>query len=367
MKIRINKSDLLKSLTTVVNINSKKNFDNFPNNFLCKTTKDSIIIKCSNSETSFKKEIQTKIINEGSFFTNSQKIYEVIKEFYDEELEIEVLKNNWILIKTKFSNVKIPNYDKNNIINIEFNNSPKVTSLLSKDFYKALKKTIDFVSVDPMRISLNGINIKFKDDKIYFISSDSYRASEFIINNKFEKNENILIPSSCFNELLNYLENEDATLEICSDENFLQIMGNKSTFKTKQQKLDYPNLDNIFKFVKVEKVLKIKIVELLREIRILKLIVDNFSNTMKFILSEDKLQIKSESMQTGQSDHFLECEFKGKLNIGLNINHTIKALQNMESAEFVEFHFKDSDKAITIKNNLEDNYQIVMMPMRISW
>ena len=91
------------------------------------------------------------------------------------------------------------------------------------------------------------------------------------------------------------------------------------------------------------------------------MIVDDFSNTMKFILSKNKLKIESEKMQTGES--IFE---KDSFEISLNINYMIRALLETSTKE-LEIHFKGEDKFITIKDCDEKDYQIVMMPMRTSW
>ena len=70
-----------------------------------------------------------------------------------------------------------------------------------------------------------------------------------------------------------------------------------------------------------------------------------------------------------KSTHELECDFNSNnFEIGLNINFTLKALQIMEGeTEKVEFYFKSQDKPLIIKKPDNNNYKVVMMPMRISW
>ena len=92
-------------------------------------------------------------------------------------------------------------------------------------------------------------------------------------------------------------------------------------------------MNNIFKFEEGGYILKIAFLKkFLKEIKILRVIVDDFSNTMKFILSKNKLKIESEKMQTGESKHEIDCIFeKDSFEISLNINYMIRALQNMET------------------------------------
>ena len=206
---------------------------------------------------------------------------------------------------------------------------------------------------------------------IRFISSDSYRACEFFLKTKeIKENKKAIVPSSCFSAILKYLENEkEEDLDVYIDNTFLQLKTKDSFFKTKLLNEEYPDMNNIFKFEEGGYILKIDLKKFLKEIKILRVIVDDFSNTMKFILSKNKLKIESEKMQTGESKHEIDCIFeKDSFEISLNINYMIRALQNMEtSTKELEIHFKGEDKFITIKDCDEKDYQIVMMPMRTSW
>ena len=372
MEFKINRNSFLKTMQAVIIITGKEVNNQFHSQFKIESSlkEGKINIICTNNESDFRKELKVDVIKEGSFCTNAQKIFELVKELYDDEIIFKVLDNQWLLLKNNKSSIKIPSYDKSKFPNIDLSFKENTFSLAAIELNEAFKKTTDFVSVEPIKINLQGIFIETNKESIRFVSSDSYRACEYFIKEKqIKNNKKIIISSSSFPIIGKYLENEkEEIIDVCIDDVFLQFQTKDSFFQTKLLNEEYPDMDDIFKFKEGDFVLKIGLKEFLKEIKILKVIVDEFSSTMKFVLSKNKLKIESEKMQTGESKHELDCVFeKESFKIGLNINYMIRALQNMETnTKELEIHFKGEDKFITIKDCDEKNYQIVMMPMRTS-
>ncbi len=373
MEFKVNRNSFLKIIQVVITITGKEVNNQFFSQFKIEANlkESKINIICTNNESNFKKEIKANVIKEGSFCTNAQKFFELIRELYDDEILFKVLENQWLLVKNNKSSIKIPSFDKDKFPKLDFSFQENSFSLKATELNEAFKRSIDFVSVEPIKINLQGILIETNKENIRFISSDSYRACEYFLRTKeIKNNKKAIIPSSCFSSILKYLENEkEEIIDIYLDNTFLQLKTKDSFFQTRLLNEEYPDMDNIFKFKKGDYILKIGLKEFLKEIKILRVIVDDFSNTMKFVLSKNKLKIESEKMQTGESKHELDCFFeKESFEIGLNINYMLRALQNMETGtEELEIHFYGEDKFITIKDCDEKDYQIVMMPMRTSW
>ena len=104
------------------------------------------------------------VIKEGSFCTNAQKIFELVKELYDDEIIFKVLDNQWLLLKNNKSSIKIPSYDKSKFPNIDLSFKENTFSLAAIELNEAFKKTTDFVSVEPIKINLQGIFIETNKD-----------------------------------------------------------------------------------------------------------------------------------------------------------------------------------------------------------
>ena len=371
MEFNIKKEIFIKTLKIVLTIiNKKNNYDNI-NNFIIDVDKVSnvIFIYCSNIDVIFQENIKADVKVGGSFCVNVQKIFNIIKEINSEIINFN-LNNNWLFIRGEFNEIKIPTLDKNNFTKLIIKKIEEATEIKSEIFKKCLKKTIDFASKDPIKQNLNGINLHFINKKIFFYSSNSFVACQYIVDDFLQKKEQcFIIPSKNILEIFSFLENEEI-IKLHFNDDFLIIKKENSILQVKllEKNNNYPNLEKFFEEKESKQKVTICLNSLLKEINILKTVLDEFSEVMKFKISDKVLEIESELMQTGQSKHKLECDFKGNsFKIGLNINQILKILYNMEEfCKNIEFFFQE-EKFFLIKGNIKEQYKFVMMPMKINF
>ena len=157
MEFEVNRNSFLKIIQVVIVITGKEINNQFFSQFKIEASlkESKITIICTNNESDFKKEIKVNVIKEGSFCTNAQKFFELIREIYDEKILFKVLENKWLLLKTNKSSIKIPSYDKSKFPKIDFSPQENTFLLKSTELNEAFKKTIDFVSIEPIKINLH--------------------------------------------------------------------------------------------------------------------------------------------------------------------------------------------------------------------
>ena len=371
MKFKINKKSIIEELKIVSIIANKKSKFYNTKNFTIDIQKQEqrIFIYSSNVDVVFQKYIKSEVQEGGNLSIDAQKMFEVVKEISSDEIEFEFKENQWLSIKGGKSKVKIPFLEKEEYDEIKEENLEKITTIKNDIFSKCLKKNIDFVSKDPVKPHLQGINVIFSKKKITFYSSNSYVACRYVTQDERQEKEfKFIIPSRNITEILSYLENELMVVLYFRD-NFFFIKGKDSFLKVKLLEVgtQYPNLEKYFLECNTEKEFDISLNSFLKELRILKIILDEFSSVMKISLNKKKLSIESELMQTGQSKHYLECNYEGNdFSIGLNINQIDKALQNMEEF-FKEIKFSFQNDRFLLLKGKEKDYKIIMMPMKINF
>ena len=237
MEFKINRNSFLKTMQAVIIITGKEVNNQFHSQFKIESSlkEGKINIICTNNESDFRKELKVDVIKEGSFCTNAQKIFELVKELYDDEIIFKVLDNQWLLLKNNKSSIKIPSYDKSKFPNIDLSFKENTFSLAAIELNEAFKKTTDFVSVEPIKINLQGIFIETNKESIRFVSSDSYRACEYFIKEKqIKNNKKIIISSSSFPIIGKYLENEkEEIIDVCIDDVFFAISNKRFFFSNK--------------------------------------------------------------------------------------------------------------------------------------
>ena len=169
MEFKVNRNSFLKIMQAVIIITGKEVNNQFYSQFKIKADleQNKIIIICTNNEINFKKEIKVNVIKEGVFCTNAHKFFELIRELYDDEITFKLLEKEWLFIKSKRANIKIPSYDKSKFPELDFSFKKQSFFLKAEELNKAFKKTMDFVSAEPIKINLQGIFIEtFEENNI---------------------------------------------------------------------------------------------------------------------------------------------------------------------------------------------------------
>ena len=107
MEFKINRNSFLKTMQAVIIITGKEVNNQFHSQFKIESSlkEGKINIICTNNESDFRKEIDALdvIKDYGSFCTNGIqfKIFELVKELYDDEIIFKVLDNQWLLLQKK--------------------------------------------------------------------------------------------------------------------------------------------------------------------------------------------------------------------------------------------------------------------------
>jgi DNA polymerase-3 subunit beta len=98
MKFKIKKNDVINVLSNVQGLTGRKSNLAITVNILISTTDDGITIAVTDLETGFEGLYPAKIKSHGTIVINSRKLYEIVKEFPSNEIEVTEIKNHWIKI-----------------------------------------------------------------------------------------------------------------------------------------------------------------------------------------------------------------------------------------------------------------------------
>jgi DNA polymerase-3 subunit beta len=377
MKIISLQENLKKGISIVSHITSKN--INLPilNNILIKADEGNIDLIATNLEIGIihsvrgkiekpgKITIDAKIINEYINFLPQEKISFIVK---DENVKIEC--SNY-KTKIKGESAKefplLPEIEESNIIN---------TSLV--EFKKALSQVVFAVSKSESRIELSGVLFALSDDKLSMVATDSYRLAEKTIDINIEKNKNldennkIIIPAKTAQEVLRIASNLSDDLDSSEKKVKLYINENQIVFEIDDSKIisrlisgQYPDYKQIIPEKKETEII-VSRQELIRAIKASSIFSKSGINDINISVNSEKKEIiiSSLSSQTGESIINLNGEIKGKNNdITLNFRYLLDGLNNIDS-DNVRVFIVDNNTPCVIKNEKEDSYLYIVMPIK---
>jgi len=197
MKLKIQKQDIVDVLSKVQSIAGRKTNISITTAVHIKTDKNGIKLISTDLETGFEGFYPAVIEKEGSVAINARKLFEIVREFPSDELNINELENNWIEISDK-GNVEYRIVGMNSE---DFPNIPNIEDIVyfeidSAAFKKMTEQTV-FVAggSEEKRAHINGIFLekleKNEEKKIIrLVSTDGSRLTKA----DYECDKNLVLP-----------------------------------------------------------------------------------------------------------------------------------------------------------------------------
>lgn len=367
MRIICSKERLIKALSIAESVISTKIRISILSNVLIEAHGNLLKITSSETRLNFFTTIGAEVLVEGSAAVNCNKLYSIIRKMPEEDIDITVDEDYQFIIRQK-DNKKLEYILKgidsekfppiSSIENVEFFSIPQV------DFYDMVRKTIIAISVSESRRFVSGVFFTKDNNNIRMVGTDGRRLAlvdkEFIISDNYK--DGVIIPPKILNEITK-LVSENGDIQIAFDEQFVYVCVDNYYFISNLLDATFPNYENVipsdldFSFY----VDKSKIKDSLDR---LSQISDKDSHKVVFEITNSSLEITTEDITHGSGKELVDIEYDGEpLKIALNYLYIIDFI-NVVNGEKIIFNFKDSQKTISIKEENNDEYLYIMMPMQ---
>ena len=366
MKITCSKESLLKIIGIAENVISTKSSISILSNILINAKDNKIKITACEAKLNFFGFIGADIQEEGSISVNCNKFYSIAKKLPGEEISIVLDKDNILIIKPKNNNkiqYKLKGIDTEKFPVIKEIEDIEFFSIKQDVFSDMIKKTIFAVSQNENRRFVSGIYFEKHENSLKMVATDGKRLSfikkDITIPDNLDKG--IIIPPKILNE----------TIKLCTDNGDIQLA---LTDKNIYIKIDnFSFISNLLEgnFPPYEKVIpynqnimmKIDRIQLYQSLDRISQISDKESHKINFLISEKSLKITSEDMSIGSGEETIAVESNCKdFNIFLNYLFVTEAL-NVIKNDNVIFEFKDPKNTIVIREENNDDFIYIMMPM----
>ena len=380
MKFTINKTDILDVLSNIQGLTGRKSNLAITETVLIQTTDSGIKIAATDLETGFMGSYPAKVESQGTIAINARKIYEIVKEFPSNEININEIENHWVEI----SNNKV-NY---HIVGMNPDDFPEIPLIEDISFFKikspALKKMIDQtlsigVATDDRRVHINGIyfeKLKNNDqDIIRMVSTDGSRLSlaDYISESAaggFDPPEyfggsesGIIIPKKGLTEVNRFLDPE-GTVQIGNKDNHFIVKKDTETIIIRLLEGEFPKYSEIIdkgdaSIITVDRKMFLNMLK-----RMSILYSDNYKGVV-FSFQKDKLIITATNPDLGESKEDMDIDYKGdKIETAFNPKFFIDTLNIIDDDNIV-LNIIDEQKPCFIEGKEDKQFLSVIMPMRI--
>lgn len=349
------------SIKNIINKNT-----NLPilNSILIETEKNQIKLSSTNLELGINYFMAAKIINQGKIAVPAKTLSNFVSSIKNEKIEINS-KDNILDVVTENFKTKIIGLNPE-----EFPLIPKIkdniiTSIPGSILKNALISVLDSISLLETRPEINGVFINFTDSKIYFVSTDSFRLSERIIDNKNNYPISLIVPKNTILELIRLLLNEnEKDIVIYCQENQIQFSSENFDIISRLINGRYPDYQKVIPS-KPESYLFCDRVEFQDTIKAASVFSSNI-NDVRLRASNNEIEISSNHPEKGEFIAKIKCQiFNNRFEVSLNYNYLLDGLKNINSQRVVIEYSGEGAPIILKPDNQDFKFTYLIMPLRV--
>jgi DNA polymerase-3 subunit beta len=369
MNLTISKEQIIHGLQAVQNVVSTRTTLPILSNVLLEAEGDRLKLTATDLDVTVTCAVEANVKKGGSTTVPVKKLFGIIRELNNGDIELEVDEKNNCSIRSGASFYKV-----NGLAAEEYPPMPKFkdekkVSLKQETVKSMMRKTSFAISTDESRYVLNGIFMSLKDHKLTMVATDGRRLA--LVDEEVDVTEQsqgeFIVPAKAVNEL-NRLLQGTGELEI-------RYSDNQAAFTLKDDKGfsilivskliegNYPNYRQVIPGEAKERVSLVR-EEFLHALRRAEIMTSEKSNSVKLTFTKNNLAITANSPEVGEARESIAVNYKGKdMAIAFNPKYMIDPLSALAEDE-VFFELIDELSPGVLKINAPFLY--VVMPMRLS-
>lgn len=363
MKLTVKRQELLDKLSNIQNIIEKRNTMPILSHFLLEAGKKGSTITATDIETALREPIELEVSAEGRLCIPARKLFEIVREV-DGDVTIETEDSEWIRVSAGESSFRLACLPPDEFPSWPQMEEAREISLEPKALSTMIEKTIYAAGESDTRYTLNGILFHLKDAKIVLVGTDGHRMA--VIESEAPSagpETKVIVPRKTVSELRKFLEAEGPVAVVIGKNNILFKIGDIE-FLARLIEGTYPDYTQVIPAGN-EKKLKADRAAFIKALRRVSIMSRERSNAVKLELDSGRLTLSSSNPDIGEARDTLAVEYSGEaMAVGFNARYLIDVLQAMES-EKVQFELQDPLSPTLLKEEGNEAYRCVAMPMRI--
>ncbi|MCG8570958.1 MAG: DNA polymerase III subunit beta [Spirochaetes bacterium] len=368
MKFVTSKENLSKVLTIAENVISTKNSISILSNVLIEAGENGVKISASDTALGYNSEIPADVQSTGSVSVYCNRFYSIVKKMPADEIEVTTDENNLVTIKPQ---------DNDNIVyhlkGVEADKYPPIKPVDNVEFFslkqemysEMVEKTKFAVSNTDSRKFVSGILLEKYEDTIRMVSTDGKRMA-FInkqINLPNIENISIIVPVKVLMEANKLTSgNGDIQLALTSQSIYINIDGHY--FVSNLLEGNFPPYEKVIP-EKQDKHFVVDRQTFYQAIDRISLLGDKETHKIIFSLEENQLKIYTENITLGSGEEIIPVEFSFEpIKIAFNYIYLLEVLSVFKDSR-VKIEYTNSKATITVKEEKDDDYLCIMMPMTV--
>jgi len=371
MKLRIQKTELLKALGHVQGIVEKKTTMPILTNVLFEAKNSIFSITATDLEVGINGTYSAEILSEGSIAVHAKSIYDIVKELPDEMISLTVLDGNRLKLECAKSSFNIVGLPSEEFPVLPKKGSGKTNNMDSSFLSDMIDRTSFAMSTDETRYNLNGVFLDVIDGAkdahfVRMVATDGHRLSivERKMDAKLPIEKGVIIPRKGCYELKKLAESSDSPMNIWADAKYVIVYKDNLTLVVRLIDGQFPPYEQVIpkKLKRVASVDKAIFKSALKRVSILS---TEKARGVKFHFSPKNLDIFISNPDMGDAREEVTAKYRGdSFEIAFNAKYILDIL-NVIDDDIIVLQLGDETSPCVIKSELDTGLTHVIMPMRL--
>jgi len=376
MKLSIDKREFLIGLSRLQSIVEKRNSMPILANVLLQATKQkgkqegSLQLAATDLEVGIQSAHPADVKSAGDLTVSAKKLFEIVRELPDEDIQLEATANAYLNIQCARSNFTLSGTSSEEYPTLPSFSPERTASVQAPVLGLMIERTMYAASVDETRYNLNGVYLEVLDEpgRIRMVATDGHRLATVdrtLSDESLGLKDGVIIPRKGLGELKKLVDEDDA------DEIDLAFEGNSGLARKGAVTLvmrliegEFPNYSQVLP-KKIEKTVVLPSEDLSRALRRVALLSSERSKAVKLEFSDGRLTISSNNPDLGDAREELDIDYAGdELTIGFNVKYLLDALSTLKAKE-LRFGLQSDLAPAQFVPTDDDDTLAVVMPMRV--
>ncbi|HLB95240.1 MAG TPA: DNA polymerase III subunit beta [Nitrospiria bacterium] len=375
MKVQIQRAELLAGLQRVQGVVEKRNTMPVLANILLEARGGRVTIFGTDLEIGIKGTHEAEVSDEGAIAVSARKLYEIIRELPEEPVRLTTTDKNWVQIEAGKSEFRIMGLLPQEFPAMPVVDPEQLLPVNRKILSELIRKTIFAVGDNDARYILNGVllMVQTKDRKrqIRLVGTDGHRLAIIerdLPNGKGGTGElkeaTAIIPKKAALEIKKLLDETEEEPELGISRNQLIFRRGQVLLLARLMEGNYPNYQQVIPKGN-EKRTAVNRTVLEGALRRVSLMAKEKTNAIRMSLESGAIVLTSSNPDMGEAKEAVPVVYAGEgIVTGFNARYLLDALGAIEGDQAL-FEFKDSVSPCLIRQEGDEGYLCVVMPMRV--
>lgn len=373
MKVRMNREDLLTALQRVQGVVEKRNTMPILANILLEAKPEGLDILATDLEIGMRGIYKADVEEPGSVTFSARKLFEILREIREPEIQLTVADNSWVTIqagRSQFRVVGLPSQDFPSLPAIE---REGLMPLPGSGFLELIRRTLFAVGDHDTRYVLNGLLVTVIQENgkrmIRLVGTDGHRLAlaeqELEGTTELPSGEaQVIIPKKAAAEIRRLLEEDDTEPLIGFTRNMVIFRKSGLVLTSRVMEGTYPNYQQVIP-KNGQHPITVGKKDLEGALRRVSLLSTDRSYAVKLQVTSDRIGLHSSSPDFGEAREDCPATFTGnEFSTGFNARYLLDVLAVIPG-ETVTLHMESPLSPCLIREEGNPRFTAVVMPIKV--